>query len=72
MAMTAAHDIVVKYTRAIGMEFRLDKCTVAHLVKWRLHGTGSIAEFMDILKHFDTGEAYTYLQDLVVVKKAYK
>lgn len=72
----AALNVVEEYTRAIFIKFELDKCTVTHLVKGRLYGTGRSADLMHrrILKYLDAGElinisaCHRTVQDSVAIK----
>ncbi|KAJ8941212.1 hypothetical protein NQ317_016121 [Molorchus minor] len=55
--------VVQEYSRAVGMEFGLDKCALVHLKRGRMDDYGEDAQLVDgsILHHLDAGETYTYL-----------
>lgn len=78
-SLSQALKSVHQYTKAIGMEFGLDKCAVIHCKRGRVPNYDADAQLTDgsIVKHLDEEELYTYLgvgeshiQCVSAVKKA--
>ena len=61
--LECALNLVLKYTKDIGMSFGLDKCSVVHLQEGKCEDFGTDVELIDgnVIKHLGTEESYTYL-----------
>ncbi|XP_044732779.1 uncharacterized protein LOC123295469 [Chrysoperla carnea] len=62
-SLSQALKAVHQYTKAIGMEFGLDKCAVIHCKRGRVPDYDADVQLTDgsIVKHLDEEELYTYL-----------